>query len=173
MTKGKTAAETMKKQIANLVTGCRIVCGIGMMFFPVFSSGFFAAYLLGGLTDMMDGIIARKTNAVSAFGAQLDSAADLIFVILASVKLLPAVELPGWILAWGLLILAIKLGNLMCGLTRKKGWIFPHTVLNKLTGFLLFLLPLTLWFIPLTCSAVIVCSVATTAAVQEGFVIRA
>ena len=110
----------MKKQIANLVTGCRMVCSIGMMFFPVFSSGFFAAYLLCGLTDMVDGTIARKTNAVSAFGAQLDSAADLIFVILASIKLLPAMELPGWIWVWGLLILAIKLGNLVCGLTRKK-----------------------------------------------------
>ena len=163
----------MKKQIANLVTGCRMVCSIGMMFFPVFSSGFFAAYLLCGLTDMVDGTIARKTDAVSAFGAQLDSAADLIFVILASIKLLPAMELPGWVLAWGLLILAIKLGNLVCGLTRKKGWVFPHTVLNKLTGFLLFLLPLTLWFIPLTCSAAVVCTVATTAAVQEGSVVRA
>jgi CDP-diacylglycerol--glycerol-3-phosphate 3-phosphatidyltransferase len=173
VTKGKTAAETMKKQIANLVTGCRMVCGIGMMFFPVFSSGFFAAYLLGGLTDMTDGTIARKMGAASDFGARLDSAADLIFVVCSAVKLLPVLELPGWILAWGLLILAIKLGNLVCGVTRKKGWMFPHTVLNKLTGFLLFLLPLTLWFIPLTCSAVIVCSVATTAAVQEGFVIRA
>ena len=163
----------MKKQIANLVTGCRMVCSIGMMFFPVFSSGFFAAYLLCGLTDMVDGTIARKTNAVSAFGAQLDSAADLIFVILASIKLLPAMELPGWILAWGLLILAIKLGNLVFGVTRKKGWVFPHTVLNKLTGFLLFLLPLTLWFIPLPCSAAVVCTVATTAAVQEGSVVRA
>ena len=122
---------------------------------------------------MMDGTIARKMGAASDFGARLDSAADLIFVACAAAKLLPAVELPGWILAWGLLILAIKLVNLIYGLTRKKGWMFPHTVLNKLTGFLLFLLPLTLWFIPLTCSAVIVCSVATTAAVQEGFVIRA
>jgi CDP-diacylglycerol--glycerol-3-phosphate 3-phosphatidyltransferase len=144
-----------------------------MMFFPVFSSGFFAAYLLGGLTDMMDGTIARKMGAASDFGARLDSAADLMFVVCSAVKLLPVLELPGWLWAWGLLILAIKLVNLMCGLTRKKGWMFPHTVLNKLTGFLLFLLPLTLWFIPLTCSAVIVCSVATTAAVQEGFVIRA
>ena len=162
----------MKKQIANLVTGCRIVCGIGMMFFPVFSSGFFAAYLLGGLTDMMDGTIARKMGAASDFGARLDSAADLIFVACAAVKLLPALELPLWLWAWALLILILKAVNLGIGFAREKRWLVFHTAWNKRAGFLLFLWPLTLSFLPPACSAAAVCCAATIAAVQEGSLIR-
>ena len=33
--------------MANIVTGCRILCSIGMLFFPAFSSGFF--YLISDL----------------------------------------------------------------------------------------------------------------------------
>ena len=43
--------------------------------------------------------------------------------------------------------------------------------MNKATGFLLFLLPLTLGFIELKYSYVIVCSVATASAIQEGYFI--
>ena len=35
-----------------------------------------------GLTDVMDGIIARKTNTVSDFGAKLDTGADFIFAVI-------------------------------------------------------------------------------------------
>ena len=55
----------MKKHIANIITSCRILCSIIMMFFPVFSVMFYIMYLLCGLTDMIDGTIARKTNTAS------------------------------------------------------------------------------------------------------------
>ena len=44
--------------------------------------------------------------------------------------------------------------------------------MNKITGFLLFALPLTVTIIDLRYSAVIVCTVATFAAIQEGYFIR-
>ena len=53
-----------------------------------------------------------------------------------------------------------------------KTFISLHTVMNKLTGLLLFLLPLTLHVIELEYSAVLICAVATFAAVQEGHLIR-
>lgn len=52
----------MKKHIANIITSCRILCSIIMMFFPVFSIMFYIMYLLCGLTDMIDGTIARKIS---------------------------------------------------------------------------------------------------------------
>ena len=163
----------MKKQMANLITGCRILCSVGLLWFPVFSSGFLAAYLLCGLSDMVDGTVARKTGAASAFGARLDSAADLIFVACAAVKLLPALELPLWLWAWALLILILKAVNLGIGFAREKRWLVFHTAWNKRAGFLLFLWPLTLSFLPPACSAAAVCCAATIAAVQEGWLIRA
>ena len=43
--------------------------------------------------------------------------------------------------------------------------------MNKMTGWLLFVLPLTLVFIDLRYSAAGVCMVATAAAIQEGFIV--
>ena len=70
----------MRKQIANIVTGCRILCSIWMLLCLVFSIQFYFIYLICGFADMVDGTIARKTNAVREFGARLDTAADIAFV---------------------------------------------------------------------------------------------
>lgn len=51
----------MKKQIASIITVCRILGSIGLLFCPVFSASFYGLYLFCGLTDMVDGTIARKT----------------------------------------------------------------------------------------------------------------
>ena len=47
-----------------------------------------------------------------------------------------------------------------------------HSFMNKATGALLFLLPLTIPAAPLKYSAIVVCAVATFAAIQEGHFIR-
>ena len=70
----------MIKHIANILTGCRILGSILLLFFPVFSLAFYIIYLLCGFSDMIDGTIARKTNSASEFGAKLDTVADLVFV---------------------------------------------------------------------------------------------
>jgi CDP-diacylglycerol--glycerol-3-phosphate 3-phosphatidyltransferase len=44
--------------------------------------------------------------------------------------------------------------------------------MNKATGALLFLLPLTLPAVPLKYTAIVVCAAATFAAIQEGHFIR-
>ena len=51
-----------RKHMANMVTGCRIVCSILLLFVPAFSRRFVLLYLACGFTDMIDGTIARKTN---------------------------------------------------------------------------------------------------------------
>ena len=162
----------MKKQIANFITICRIFESILLLFFPVFSIPFYMLYLFCGLTDMVDGTIARKTNAVSKFGEKLDSAADMIFFIVSFIKILPVMDLPKWVWIWVIGIAGIKIGNIAWGMISKRKLIAVHTVMNKLTGFFLFLLPLTMHFVELKYSAELVCAVATAAAVQEGHLIR-
>lgn len=158
--------------MANLVTGCRILCSIWMLFCPAFSLWFYVLYLLCGLTDMVDGTIARKTNTVSKFGAKFDSIADFIFVAAALVKLLPAMHIPNWLWIWILVIAIIKIINVVSGFVCEKRLVVEHTIMNKATGLFLFLFPLTLPFIELTYSAIVVCSIATLAAIQEGHFIR-
>ena len=59
----------MKKHIANVITGLRIVFCLPLLFVPLTSVWFYALYLLCGLSDMIDGTVARKMGAVSKFGA--------------------------------------------------------------------------------------------------------
>ena len=162
----------MKKHIANIVTSCRIIFSILMLFFPTFSPWFYVMYLLCGLTDIVDGTIARKTNSVSTFGSRLDTIADFIFLSAALVKMLPAMNIPIWLWIWILIIAAIKITNIISGFVCKKQCIAEHTVMNKITGLLMILLPFTLPFIELKYSAAAVCIIATFSAVQEGHYIR-
>ena len=117
---------------------------------------------------MIDGTIARKTGAVSNFGAKLDTVADFVFMAVCVVKLLPMINLFTWLWAWIAAIAIIKVINIVLGFIRRKKLVALHTVLNKTTGLLLFLLPLTLQFIEPTYSIAVVCAIATIAAIEEG-----
>ena len=158
----------MTKHIANIITSCRVLGSILLLLFPTFSSGFYITYLLCGFSDMIDGTIARKTNSTSRFGSQLDTIADFIFVVASLVKLLPAIPIPGWLWIWGGVIAIIKIGNITWGYVSKKQFISLHTIMNKVTGLLLFLLPLTISFVELKYTAIVICSIATFSAIQEG-----
>ena len=158
----------MIKHIANILTGFRILGSLLLLFFPVFSEAFYTIYLLCGFSDMIDGTIARKTNSASEFGAKIDTVADLAFVTVSLIKILPAIHIPGWLWIWGSAIAMIKIGNILWGYVSKKQFVSLHTALNKVTGLLLFLLPLTLSFVELRYSSIAVCSAATFAAIQEG-----
>ena len=158
----------MKKQIANIITSCRIFGSIGLLFCPVFSDGFYVLYLFCGLTDMVDGTIARKTGATSSFGARLDTVADFLFVIASFVKLVPVIQFPVWIWVWAAVIAVVKLVNLVWGILGRKQMPSLHTIANKVTGLCLFLLPLTMSFVDLRYTAPVVCVIATIAAIQEG-----
>jgi len=84
----------MAKHIANILTGCRILGSVLLLLFPAFSVAFYIIYLFCGFSDMADGTIARKTNSISKFGSQLDTVADLIFVVVSLFKLLPEIHIP-------------------------------------------------------------------------------
>ena len=162
----------MKKQIANIITSCRILLSITLLFCPMFSVCFHGIYLLCGFTDMVDGTIARKTNSASEFGARLDTTSDFLFFAVTLIKLMPVIHIPKWILVWVVVIAIIKICNVILGFIYKKMLISLHTVMNKITGLLLFLIPLALQFIEIKYSLIAVCIVATISAIQEGYYIR-
>ena len=163
---------SVKAGAANLITGMRILSSIVLLFCPVFSPVFFALYVIAGITDMIDGAVARKTGAVSALGARLDTAADFVFVAVCLWKLLPKLSVPLWLWLWIGGIALIRAVNILFGYICQKRFVVMHTVLNKITGILLFILPLTLRVIDLRYSGGFVCAVATCSAIQEGVFIR-
>ena len=157
----------MKKHIANVITGLRIVFCLPLLFVPLTSVWFYALYLLCGLSDMIDGTVARKLGSVSDFGAKLDTVSDFVFMSVALIKFVPHLHIPVRLWIWIGIIAMIKLGNAALGFVRTKKFISPHTVLNKVAGLLLFLLPVTISLVDLTYTLPIVCTLATVAAIHE------
>ncbi|MBQ6480355.1 MAG: CDP-alcohol phosphatidyltransferase family protein [Anaerolineaceae bacterium] len=158
--------------MANILTFSRIAAGIVLLLCPVFSPAFYALYIAAGLSDMLDGYVARKTDTVSKFGARLDTIADFVLVVVCLIKLLPVLRVSAWLYAWIGIIVLIKVVNIISGFAVQKRFVTVHSVMNKATGALLFLLPLMIPAVPLKYSAIVVCVVATFAAIQEGHFIR-
>ncbi len=157
----------MKKNIANIITGSRIVFSLPLLFMPLTSAWFYALYLLCGLSDMIDGTVARKMGSASDFGAKLDTVSDFVFMVVALIRFVPYLNIPIWLWVWIGIIATIKLGGVAYGFVRTGKLTFPHTVLNKVTGLLLFLLPVTISFVDLTFTLPIVCTASTVAAIHE------
>lgn len=158
--------------MANILTISRIILSVLLLCTHPFSYSFCILYVLCGLTDAVDGFVARKTGSVSELGAKLDTAADFVFVVVCLIKLLPLIELPIHLLIWTVIIALIKIINIISGFIVQKKFVAAHTILNKVTGAMLFVLPLTVSFADLRYSGSIVCAVATFAAIQEGHFVR-
>lgn len=158
--------------MANIITSIRFFCAAALLFCPPLSSLFYFYYIVAGVSDMVDGVVARKTNAVSDFGAKLDTAADIVFVAVCLIRVLPVLEMPVWLYAWIVAIALVKSVNIVVGYATQKKFVALHSAANKVAGVLLFALPLSLPFVDVQCSGVAACMAATFAAVQEGYFIR-
>lgn len=157
--------------MANALTFFRIICGLILLVFPAFSPGFYVFYLLGGFTDMIDGTVARKTGKVTEFGSKLDTAADFVFTAICLVKILPILKIPAYLLVWIGVIAVIKIVNVISCFAVRKKFVAVHSISNKVTGVLMFILPLALPVVDIMYSGAFVCGAATFAAVEEGYLI--
>ena len=168
-----SSIENKASIIPNALTALRFLGAIFLLFFEVGSFDFWTIYFVCGISDMLDGYLARKLGCESKVGAILDSLADLAFVVCCCFKLIPALAFPKWLWIWGEAIVIIKVINQISALVMYKRCLFLHTVANKVTGVLLFVgVPLTL-FLDSIIPMVLVAVVATFAAIQEGHFIRA
>ena len=154
------------KQLPNIITLLRIAGSLGLLLSDVTNVLFWLVYALCGISDIADGWLARKLKCATKTGALLDSLADICFVACCVWKLLPTLELPQWLWLWAGVIVVIKVVNQLSAIVMYGHCCFPHTLVNKATGFLLFIaVPMTFCtVIPLA----IVTSVATFAAIHEG-----
>lgn len=157
--------------MANIITSLRILCSTVLLLFPAFCPAFYILYCLAGFTDMIDGVIARKTNTISEFGSKLDTIADIVFAAVCLIKLLPCLTISNWLCIWIWVIAGIKAVNIICGYIIQKNFVAVHTTMNKIVGVVLFILPFTLSVIDLNYSGSVICSIATFAAIHEGYLI--
>ena len=153
--------------LANGITFFRILCSLALLFCMPLSLPFYVLYTAAGLSDILDGRIARKTNTATKFGAKLDTFADIVFTAVVLLKLLPILELPAWMIVWVGVIALIKLVNIVIGFVRHHTLTAVHSVINKVTGVLVFILPFTIQIINIRYTVGLVCVVATVAAIME------
>ena len=133
---------------------------------------FWVLYAIAGMTDMLDGFLARRWGVESKFGARLDSLADFVYVLTVGYKLFPWLKLPATLWMMIGLIALVKASNAFSVYLVKQRIEFLHTKANKLTGFLLFIGMMTIgqsYFIPV---AWMITCIALFAAIQEGHYIR-
>ena len=155
--------------LPNIMTLLRIAGSLGLLFCDVANDSFWIIYALCSISDIADGWLARKLKCVTKTGALLDSLADICFVACLCPLLLPILELPQWLWLWAGVIVAIKIVNQTSALVMYGCFQFPHTLANKITGFLLFIaVPMTFQsIIPIT----IVAAIASFAAIHEHYII--
>ena len=155
--------------VADTVTSLRIVAAVVLVFIPWGTRRFLFVYTFAGLTDVLDGWLARKNQTVSEFGARLDSIADLLFYGVFLIRLFPLLYqmLPGEIWYFVLGIIVVRLTSYAVAAVKYCRFASLHTWLNKLTGVAVFLLPYILQFTSGVGYCWAVCILAFAAAVEE------
>lgn len=161
--------------MANLLTILRILCALLILICPAFSPCYYLFFITGGLSDALDGTLARRRGEASELGARLDTIADFAFLAAVMIKLAFYVHVPSWLIVCVIVIAAIKLSGIIVGAAKYRRLVTVHSVLNKLCGALVFT---ALFFAgfelpPLLrlCAILIVVSTAFAAAIHEFFVI--
>ncbi|MBE6799488.1 MAG: CDP-alcohol phosphatidyltransferase family protein [Ruminococcaceae bacterium] len=136
----------MNKQIFNIpncITLLRVIGTLSLLFITPLSVPFFIIYTLSGITDVLDGTIARLTKTETSFGRRLDSVADLSFYSVMLIRIFPILwdALPHsiWIVVG--LVIGIRLLFYTIGLVKNRRLPSSHSLLNKLTGFMIFAVP--------------------------------
>lgn len=158
--------------VANVLTFSRIALSVALLTQTPLSPAFLALLAAAGITDMIDGAIARATGSETEFGEKLDSIADVVLAAICLATILPAVSLPLWLLIWIAVIAVEKIANLAGGLLMYRRLIAPHTTANKIAGVLVFLVPFVIPIFGAVIPAIPACIAATFAVIQEGHYIR-
>ena len=150
----------------------RIVLCLPLLMVDAMTVHFWTLYVTAGLTDMLDGFLARRWGVESKFGARLDSLADFVFVLVVGYKLFPWLKLPAMLWTMIGLIALVKIINAISSFVVNHRIIFLHTKANKLTGFMLFIGMMAIGQSYFALVAWAIACIALFAAIQEGHFLR-
>jgi len=131
------------KYLPNFLSASRGIAALLMLLPDLPANALWWFYLFGGVSDLMDGFLARRFGWESAIGEKIDSFSDLLFTVAVLFRLFPQLPLPSWVWWECGLVALLRLWWLCRSLKKNKKLPNAHTLLNRLTGLLLFLLPFT------------------------------
>ena len=162
------------KHLPNLITLSRLVAALLLMPICAFSQEFFVVYTYCGVSDVLDGFLARKLNLVNENGARLDSIADIVFYAVTAIKIFPVLCSKLTPLTWYIITatVIIRIISYTVATIKYRRFASLHTYMNKLTGFLVFTVPYIL-FLPFAESDCMIISVVAVIAAVEELIIHA
>lgn len=155
------------KLIPNCISFSRIIFSLILIYTKPLSLAFYVIYIICGLSDIMDGVIARKTGTTSSLGAKIDSIADMVMVGVLLFLIYPIANITSKIVIWIILISIIRLLSVFIAMKKYKIFASIHTYGNKITGIVLFLYPILLPYINTTVTMYIICFIASISAIEE------
>ena len=161
------------KNLPNLITLSRLISAILLMPICAFSHMFFAIYTYCGISDILDGTLARTLQCNDESGARLDSIADIIFYSVMAFKIFPALYIKLTPSIWRVIAAAALLRIISCAAAAIKYRRFAslHTYMNKLMGFLIFAVPYII-FLPIANTVCMIISIVAVIAAAEEFIIH-
>ena len=154
---------------ANAITMLRIIGTVCLIFTKPFSKLFYIIYTICGISDVFDGYVARLTRTSSAFGAMLDSIADLVLYSVMVLKIFPALYMTLPIEIWYAvtIVVVIRIISYLSAAVKYRRFASLHTKLNKITGFLVFMIPYMITLPVATPYCVTACGVSAVSSVEE------
>ena len=155
------------KNLANIITVLRMVFAAVMVFAAPFSVLFWVCYVCCGLSDIIDGPVARALHRQSDTGARLDSIADMVFALAIAIVAVMYIAIPLWLWLGAAAVAVLRLAGYGIGYCKFKTFSSLHTYLNKAVGGLIFAFPLLYFLLGMTVTGIILCAAAALSAAEE------
>ncbi len=160
---------TDKRSIPNMITGFRLLGAVVLLFLVPFSVEYYIVYTLCGISDILDGFLARRMHSSTEKGAVLDSVADLLFYSALIYRLIPYLIPRIWSVVWYLFaaVLAVRLLSYLVAAIKYRRFASLHTYGNKLTGCAVFSIPYALLLPDQTVVCLVICTIGGLASLEE------
>ncbi len=157
----------MKKQFPNILTVLRIIGAAALAVMPVFTVPFFAVYGVCILSDFGDGFLAKKLNAKTELGRNLDHIASILFIAFLSVRYGSVMQVPEWALYILTGIAFLKCTSIVFGTVRNKKLSFINTDWNKWAKCAFYLAPLWYLFAGMAFACAVILFMLLVSTVEE------
>lgn len=162
------------KNLPNLITLSRIMLALALLPIYAFSQMFFVVYTYCGISDILDGALARTLHCNNESGARLDSIADIIFYSVTAFKIFPVLYSKLTPSIWSVIAVAalLRIISYSVAAIKYRRLASLHTYMNKLTGFLIFTVPYII-FLPIANAVCMIISIVAVIAAAEEVIIHA
>jgi CDP-diacylglycerol--glycerol-3-phosphate 3-phosphatidyltransferase len=164
------------RYIPNIISLSRLAGAVVLIFSYRNPVRFLLVYLYCGVSDLVDGWLARRFGLMSTSGAKLDSLADFVFLVVSMCSLIFCTDIlqRPLILMSITLVFCIRLHNLLTTHRKFLQWGALHTLGNKLTTAALFFAVLVCNFtglLPLVVVAPVI-ALALLSALEESYILK-